>query len=185
MSQFDNLVSISVKDGETNELKHQIDLHNDISEDIIAYYYQLYKTPANNLTGPHCALYPDGAKWSGFTWDSKNPWCPYTMTRNRKDDANADTIYQPKQSMTNVNGKWKLFYRWTKLQDDFNLKAVGLMNWFMNDAVANGALDDITILTPDTLLILPQPITIKGRKLGNQIPDVLEVTYWLSLVGVE
>lgn len=181
---FDNTVNIVLRDGSTNEIKENIELHNDINEDIITHHYQLYRFPSLDMNHPQCALYLDGPKWDGFVWNPKNPWCPYTITKNRTADASADTIYQTRQSLTSVNGKWKLFYRWNKLPDDILLKAVGLINWFGEDVI-NGVLDSTTILTPDTLLILPAPITVKGRKLGTQVPDILEITYWLSITGVE
>lgn len=189
MISYDNTIEIILKSGKTGEIISQYEDHNDISDDILCHSKRIMIN--YDTSSIHCMLLPDGPKWNGFTWNRKNPWAPYCFTKNRIDDPyisepfpGADKQYAICRYDGIVNGKQKLFFQWTKLPDDFILKAIGIMNW-SGLGLIDGVLDSATAMIPDTLLILPSPITIKGRKLGVQTPDILEITYYLSTVGVQ
>jgi len=125
-----------------------------------------------------------GPAWSGFTFDRRNPWAPYCATLNNSMDAAADPLYAGHAAAVQVGTKWKYFYRWTKLPKDLSLKAVGLIGLEGDPRVAGAYNGKPTIFNPLTLLILPQPMPVKGRNGGAQTPDVLEVSYYVGLVGV-
>lgn len=178
---LNNYVNIQVKSAK-GELLDEYTGHNDYSDDVLV-NNRCILTNFNQGSAPYCFILPDGANWTGYTFNRRDPYAPYAATLNRSMDANADPLYAGRQSSTWVNNTWKLFYRWSKLPLDFSLKALGLTSWETNTLV-DGINDAPTIFVPLTLVVLPTAIPIKGRLGGAQTPDILEVSYYLSIVGV-
>lgn len=188
---FNNQVEITVRSGVTGEVISEARHHNDISDDFCGSSQMLYmiKNASTNLNSgyPYAFILPDGAEWATFSFDRTNPWVPYAVTANRTaDPVNADTMYKASQwSYDSVLRRHKLFFRWSNLVDDFNLKAVCLSGQDTNFSITSwGLVDATTALIPSTISILPSAISIKGRKLGTQTPDTLEISYFLSSVSV-
>ena len=187
MHQFENEVGIVIKDGSTGEVKSDITLHNAISDDFLVDYTRIYQKNTSSLNYLYCFVLPDGPLWSGFTWDKKNPWAPYTLTKNRTEYPDDNNVYKLPSSKTVLSNKTKLFYQWTSLPNDISLKAGGITGISSNTGSfacvlnAHGIYDNVTQIIPKTLLILPTAINVLGHKGGLQTPDVLEVSYYFSL----
>ena len=139
-------------------------------------------------------------EWSGFTYDRMNPWAPYCITANNSVDNSANPQWQARQGIggytppTNtVTGKHKLFFQWSNLPLDFNLRAIGLTGWQSDVSTATlvdynfGAGTSVnlqpTVFVPQTLLVLPSAVLVHGRNGGSGTPDVLQISYFLSIVG--
>lgn len=208
MLKFDNTYVITVRSGETGEILREQDGHNTISDDFLCgrghVFTNHYLTGGSSpSTGaPYCFLLPDGASWTGFSWDRTNPWAPYSTTANAIVDTGADPLYKAMTSTGcsltkpfdtgNPLNKWKLFYRWSLLPINLQLKAFGLTGWQDNVTAfvfgASGAQQQTTFV-PQTLVVLPVSILVRGRNVSvpspvsAQTPDVLEITYYLSIVG--
>lgn len=203
MLKFDNAYVITVRSGETGDVLFEQGGHNTIADDFLCGYGKVFVNSnlANGL--PYCFLLPDGAAWAGFSWDRTNPWAPYCTTANNVVDTGADLLYKATNSagcsITNPyaagntgTNKWKLFYRWSLLPINLQLKAFGLTGWqsdvtaFFFGASSN---QQQTTFVPQTLVTLPVSILVRGRNVSvpnavpAQTPDVLEVTYYLSIVG--
>lgn len=190
--KFENEVQITLRDSRTGDVISEHTTHNDISDDILVSGRNIYSNDCVNDVRPYCFLLRDGAAWSGFTWDRKNPWAPYTYSPNNLYgggfDATANPHWKAYTSLTTVGGRWKLFYQWTQLADDLQLKALGLTGWDSDQTSIPNRAGCITnawsVFTPHTLIVLPTPILVKGRKGGTQVQDILEISYYLSVVGV-
>lgn len=208
MLKLDNKAIVTVRSGDTGEVKFQSEIHNDIADDFLCGRGRIFLNNEQNDSVKHiCFLLADGAAWAGFVFDPANPSAPYCVSKNNYDhlgaqvDALADQDFKVKASAgiggglqppygqsggldNSTNNKWKLFFRWTALPVDFTLKAIGLSSWQsnINDFVF-GSEAAPAVFIPDTLVVLPSPITIKGRNAGAQTPDTLEVSYFLSIVG--
>jgi hypothetical protein len=161
---------------------------------------------------PYLFLLPDGPNWTSGAWaaqgsvfDRQNPWAPYCSSINNFVDTGAEpfrkaatttTFVAPDNTTllpfpTGIAGRWKMFFQWGTpgLPFDFQLKALGLTAWEndINDqyyGAGNVVNMQQTIFVPQTLVVLPTAITIHGRApvpLG--VPDVLQVSYYLSVVG--
>jgi hypothetical protein len=207
--KVDNKVLITIRDGETGDVKFQTTEHNDIADDFLCGRGVIF---ANNIqndsTRPFCFLLPDGGSWSGFVFDPANPSAPYCIQPNNYNhlgaqvDALADQTFKTHSGAVGIGGglqppygqsggldnstqgKWKLFFRWTALPTDFTLRAIGLTGWQTNnqDFIFGGEAAP-AVFVPDTLVVLPSGILVKGRNAGAQTPDTLEVSYFLSIVG--
>lgn len=208
MLKLDNKAIVTVRAGDTGEIKFQSEVYNDIADDFLCGRGRIFiNNMQNDANKPYCFLLADGAAWGTFTFDPANPSAPYCISANDYDhlgvqvDALADQDYKSKPSSgiggglqppygqsggldNSTNNKWKLFFRWTALPVDFTLRAIGLTAWQSNitDFVF-GAEASPAVFVPDTLVILPVGILIKGRNAGAQTPDILEVSYFLSIVG--
>lgn len=207
---FDNTYELVIRSGETGEVLLSQEGHNDISDDFIASRGKLFVNAYGGTPEPWCFLLPDGSAWSGFTWDRTNPWAPYSVTANNLGDTNADALYKAKTdtgcSLTapstspNTTTKWRLFFRWSNLPINLSLRAFGLTGWqdnpqnFQFGMPSNsgdpGSSTHIqTIFVPQTLVVLPSAVTVRGRNVSTpsssagQTPDVLEITYYLSVLG--
>ena len=187
---FDNKATIRLRCGQTGEIKAETEVHNDISDEMLASANMIYLNSYMNNYPPICCLFPDGPLWASFTWDRTNPWCPYMYTLNNTYQGNVDATansHYAGPNWTFDGTRHRLWYQWTKLADDFQLKAIGLTAW---DAwVAQfpqcyGMQAQPVVFHPQSLVVLPTSFTIKGRKGGLQVPDTLEISYYLSLVGV-
>ena len=190
---FKNEIQITVRSGETGKVLHEIDTHNDISDDMLAAEYHTYFNAKGNTGTPWCFLLQDGPLWSGFTWDRTNPWAPYCYSQNNLYQGVADTSADMRYAGNTwtwdaASKRHKFWFRWTKLADDITLRAFGLTGWnsFVEQwpqcyGIQNNAP---VVFCPQSLVVLPTPILIHGRKAGSQIPDTLELSYYLSLVGV-
>lgn len=160
---------------------------------------------------PYLFLLPDGANWTSGMWaaqgsvfDRLNPWAPYCTSINNFVDAGAEPFWKGPITTqfvapdnvtllpfpTGVAGRWKLFFSWGSpgLPFDIQLKALGLTAWEndINDqfyGAGSVVLQRQTIFVPQTLIVLPTAITIHGRNGGLGTPDVLQVSYFLSVVG--
>ena len=186
-----NIVNLTVRSGETGEELFSFEDHNDISDDLLAANGYVYIAPIRETAAPYCFLLKDGPDWASFVWDRRNPWAPYCATPNNLYnggyDATADPHWRPK-AWSFAGDRHRLFFQWTKLADDLTVKALGLTGW--DSTVPNfpnscGIVEDTPgVFVPQSLIILPTAITVKGRKGGTQVPDILEVSYYLSVVGV-
>jgi hypothetical protein len=198
---YDNPVEVTILSGDTGEVKYHYDGHNAISDDILGQYGRVFYTAyASSTTVPYCFILPDGTQWTGFTYDRMNPWAPYCITANNSIDTSANPQWQARQGIggytppTNtVTGKHKLFFQWSNLPLDFNLRAIGLTGWQSDNF--NGDISDYnygagasvnqqpTVFVPQTLLVLPTAVLVHGRNGGSGTPDVLQISYFLSIVG--
>lgn len=206
---YDNPVEVTILSGDTGEVKYHYDGHNAISDDILGQFARVFITGmANTANAPYCFILPDGTQWSGFTYDRTNPWAPYCITANNSIDTSAQPQWQARQGVggytppsNTVTGKHKLFFQWSNLPTDFSLRALGLTGW-QSDAsggdIGDYAFGDIgdyafgagnsvnqqpTVFVPQTLLVLPSAVLVHGRNGGAGTPDVLQVSYFLSIVG--
>jgi hypothetical protein len=191
--RFDNTVSIRLTAGDTGKVLYEDEIHNDISDDLLGSGRWIYVNAIRDEAFPWCFILRDGPKWAGFTWDRTNPWAPYSNVPNNLYDGafdpTADAHWMGQIGLsTYVNGRWKRFYRWTKLADDLQLKAIGLTGWDMDQgsmAARQGCINGAwSTITPQSLIILPSAITVRGNKGGSQVQDILEISYYLSVVGV-
>jgi hypothetical protein len=194
MVKFENPVSIKVRNGDTGEVQHSWDGANAISDDVLCSYGATFITNLNSGSGPGCFLLPDGVNWSGFTFDRANPWAPYCIAVNNTFDLSAQNQWQFKTTYTPpsnpVTGQHKFFFLWNNLPTDFQLKAIGLTGWQnvnaggnINQGVFGLTNGQPTVFVPQTLVILPTSILIHGRNGGSTTPDVLEISYFFSVVG--
>jgi hypothetical protein len=194
MYKFENPVSIKVRSGDTGEVLYSHDTENAISDDVLCGYGSVFITTLGSGSGPACFLLPDGSNWSGFTYDRANPWAPYCITANNAFDGSAQSQWQYKTTYTPpsnpVTGQHKLFFEWTNLPTNLQLKAIGLTGWQSNASGGNlnpnlfGVVNSqATVFVPQTLVVLPTSILIHGRNGGSTTPDVLEISYFLSIVG--
>lgn len=197
--KFHNEVEIKILSGKTGDVIHEWNHENAISDDILGAYGHIFVTSMQSGAAPWCFLLPDDpigfTNWTGFTFDRSNPWAPYCTAVSNSVDTGADAQYQTRTTYTAptspVAGKHKLFFQWTKLATDFQLKAIGLTGW--QSASGSGDIPDSqfgivnqqpVIFIPQTLVVLPTSILIHGRNGGAGTPDILQVSYFLSIVGV-
>jgi len=198
---FDNPVEVTVRSGKTGEVLSHYDGHNAISDDVLGAYSTIFYTPFVTGAAPYCFILPDGAQWSGFTYDRTNPWAPYCITANNSVDTSAQPQWQARQGVggytapsNTVTGKHKLFFEWNDLPTDLQLRGIGLTGWQSNVngegdiadfAFGAGATVNLqqTIFVPQTLLVLPSAVLVHGRNGGAGTPDVLQISYFLSIVG--
>jgi len=194
--EFKNEVVLRVISGDTGKVSAESRIHNDISDDVLGWATNIYlnggAVASGNGTGyPACFLLPDGPDWATFSWDRTNPWAPYCYSLNSLyqgvNDGSADQHWA-KHVWSFDGARHKLSFRWTRLADDFQLKGLGLTAWdpYTSDfpggyGLVSGAP---SVFVPQTLVTLPTSLLIKGRKGGDQTPDTLEISYYMSLVGV-
>jgi hypothetical protein len=204
MFKLDNNIHVCVRSGKTGQLVYDSQEHNDIADDFRCASGSAFIAALKNTSQPYCFLLPDGGDWSGFTFDPTNPSAPYCINGNDYDhtgaqqDTGADLSYKTKAYLappwdpTNnaTTGKWKFFFQWTALPVDFTLKAVALTAWQTSFSdFCFGPAASPAIFVPETLAVLPSPITVKGRNatvpsnIATQTPDILQVSYYLSIVG--
>jgi|SRR5271157_662945 len=201
--KFENEVSIKLISGETGEVKYDSTQENAISDDFLCPYGAIY-TQKQNGQAPYCFILPDGPNWSGFIFDRMNPYAPYSVAVNNYVNNAADPQWKAYNGVGGytppfgVLGRTKLFFQWTNLPNDFQLRAIGLTGWQSQQLggdvpdVATGAglsggsptnNNQPTILVPQTLVVLPSAILVHGILPGG-IPDILQISYFLSIVGV-
>jgi hypothetical protein len=207
--KYENVVEITIKSGETGEVLQQVETHNDTSDNFAAPDVRIY---VHDRRGNHPYLFllqddPSGqTKWDKFltqygvgynplqvtanfnnAW-RKDPWAPYSYHQGRGGDTQADH-YWAGNTWAMQGGKHRLFFKWVKLPGVmFNLRAMGLGSFEYTGG--DDAVDGVTGDTPgffrlQTLLVLPAALHIRGRDNGNQTPDILEVSYYVSVVAVE
>lgn len=203
MFKFTNEVRIVVREGDSGAIVHDSQQHNDISDDFTCGRDVILMNHVSNTAQPYCFLLPDDAgsppstEWSGFVFDRVDPWAPFATQSNNYNhsgtiiDASADSNWKTKVSLTAPYGTgnttspdWKFFFRWSALPQNLQLKAIALTGWQndLDDSVFGAGLSPV-IFKPQTLVVLPTSILIRGRQSGAQTPDVLEVSYFLSIVG--
>jgi hypothetical protein len=204
MLKLNNEIRVKVRSGSTGEIIFDSQEHNDVADDFRCASGFIFTCVEKAASQPYCFLLPDGASWAGFAFDPANPSAPYCLTNNNYNhsgavqDNAADLFYKGKVYLAPpwdpannaTTGKWKFFFQWSALPIDFTLKAVGLTAWQNNNSdFVFGASASPTVFVPDTLAVLPVSITIKGRNpsvpssISTQTPDVLQVSYYLSIVG--
>lgn len=210
MLKFENIVQITIRSGKTGEILHETNEHNAISDDVLGSTGYIFQTGFANSIPPYCFLLPDGSNWSGGQWVTEggstgtlptnwrqNPWAPYCITVNNSIDTSAEPFWKTRTTYTPpsnvITGKHKLFFQWSNLPFDFQLKAIGLTGW--QSEAGTGDIGDYafgagssvnqqqTIFVPQTLVLLPSSILIHGRNGGSGTPDVLQISYFLSIVG--
>ena len=201
--QFNNHIELVVRSGDTGEVKEQYTQHNAIADDFLCGTSKIFGNEGLTFGLPYCFLLPDGAAWSSFTWDRTNPWCPYACTANRTGDQNngVDQYWKPKTyfppstpgnpTSGNPSLNHKLFYEWTSLPYNISLRAIGLTGLqepSFGTPNVFGVYDAPMIFVPQTLVQLPSAITVNGLQpisgVPSQTPDILEITYFLSITGV-
>lgn len=199
--KFDNEVTVTVRSGDTGDVLFESTQDNAISDDILCPTTTIFIQPVPN-GAPWCFILPDGPNWSGFTYDRSNPSAPYCISANNSVDVAADPQWQRwvisggYTPPVGVLGKTKLFYQWSNLPQDFQLRAIGLTGWQTTAGNLGDTPDNCfgagftpsqntlpTVFVPQTLVVLPAPILIHGRNLGTETPDVLQISYFLSIVG--
>jgi hypothetical protein len=183
MKHFQNNLDITLIHGDGSS--ETVKIENSVSEDFKIGLKGAYHFESN----PIAVLLPDGPRWDGWVWDSNDPWVPYPLLENHPLDSTARNLYLETISSSFSSGKQKFLYRWdgVGLDVDFSLKAIGLLNCgTLNGGTEQGLTGQgyIGLSKIDALALLPSPITIKGRLMGAQTPDILEVFYYISLVGV-
>lgn len=209
--KFDNTYQVVIRSGETGDVLFEDNGHNDISDDFITTDGTIFGIRNSVTNSPRCFLLPDGALWSGFTFDRTNPYAPYSTSASNVGDNSADALYKSRNdsgcSLTNPYGvgnaspnKWKLFYRWSNLPINLTLRAFGLTSMDpsisqFSVGIPNNSGDPSqfphsqTTFVPLTLVVLPSGILVRGRNpvspgnVGTQTPDILEITYYLSILG--
>src|SRR5271170_6930300 len=197
---YSNRVEIKVKSQE-GEVLHEFAKDNAISDDFLVPTLRIFdnSTLANSggtFSSPLAFLLPDGADWAIYpAWDPRNPWAPYTNTLNNSLNFSANTLILglSKNSPDNLSGpnattgyRYKMFYSWTQLPNDLQLKAVGLtgMQTDVYTSTLFGATTNIPAqFCPQTLVTLPSSFLVHGLTGSTGIPDVLEVSYFISVVG--
>jgi len=197
--KFENEVSIKLISGKTGEIKYDSTKENAISDDFLCPYESIYGQRSQGAA-PYCFLLPDGASWSGFIFDRQNPWAPYCISANNSVDNAADNQWKSWNGAggytapVGVLGQTQLFYQWSNLPQDFELRALGLTGW-QSQNLGGDIPDNITgagtsvnlqptVFVPQTLVVLPSAILIHGRNFGAETPDILQVSYFLSIVGI-
>src|SRR5271168_2672434 len=137
---YSNRVEIKVKSQE-GEVLHEFAKDNAISDDFLVPTLRIFdnSTLANSggtFSSPLAFLLPDGADWAIYpAWDPRNPWAPYTNTLNNSLNfsANALVLGLSKNSPNNLSlpttatsYRYKMFYSWSQLPVDLQLRAIGL-----------------------------------------------------------
>ena len=184
MSQeiFSNELELSLIRGEDVT---SVKFKNSTCDDFLAGFHSVYSKAGADSDSFSAVLLQDGPRWAGWTWDPHDPWVPYGLVSNKPSDGEAVTISQsPGLAWDEGKGKWKLSYQWSKLDVDFELKAIGLTKWDYFSRVECGMDSPYGAFPLCAVAVLPQALHIKGRNQGSQIPDILQVSYYLSLVGV-
>ena len=202
MQKFHNSIELIVRDGVTGEEKVAYK-DNAISDDFLVTAGRIYVNISlgNTFTSqPVCFLLRDDGggetAWSawttatGGTLPRMDPWAPYCYSLNNVGDATADTLYKGKTytaPSVATGFRHKLFYSWTQLPFNIQLKAIGLTDmqpeYYSQYAVGLVGAGLPAIFVPQALVVLPQSILVHGRNGGTTTPDILEVTYFLSVVG--
>lgn len=204
--KFDNEVLVQVIDGKTGKVREEFAGPNAISDDFLcggSAGGRIFDTDSGT---PFCFLLPDGPNWTGFTWDRTNPWAPYSISTNNSADNGAEPFFAPHPPQnpsvaflapdgvtglpvpTGVPGRWRLNFTWgvPGLPFDFQLRAIGLTD-IQNDIVQQlygiPSIAAQSIFLPLTLVVLPSAVLVHGRDGGAGTPDVLNVSYFLSIVG--
>jgi hypothetical protein len=206
---FSNRVEITVKSQE-GEVLHSYAKDNVISDDFLATNGRIFfNNTLNSFNGPFFSpiafLLPDGTQWASYPgWDARNPWAPYTCTLNNSLNSSASTLQQG----LNKNGyntneafntsnlhnpvaanqyRWRMFYTWNQLPTDIQLKAVGLtaLQSDIYSGISYGSPANATPsnFCPQTLVIIPTSFLVHGLVGATNVPDVLEVSYFISVVG--
>lgn len=207
--KFNNPVEITVRSGETGEIKEQVHVKNDTADSFACPDTRIYTRDKRNGR-PYLALLPDDPpdvepkRWDEFlseygqsydplkvtaTFNNawrKDPWAPYAYHTGRQGDLEAEP-YWASHTWTMQHDKHRLFYRWIKLPGVmFHLRAMGLFGFdSTEDAMSGITGDEAAFFHLQTLLVLPRALKIKGRDKGNQVPDILEISYYISAVAVE
>jgi hypothetical protein len=206
---FSNRVEITVKSQE-GEVLHSFVKDNVISDDFLVPFGRLFfNATLNQFAGtffsPIAFLLPDGTEWASYPgWDARNPWAPYTCTLNNSNNISASTLPQglskfgyntnEASNTSNLHNpvaanqyRWRMFYSWNQLPTDLQLKAVGLtglqtdvFNGVSFGAPASGVPANFA---PESLVIIPTSFLVHGLVGATNIPDVLEVSYFISVVG--
>jgi hypothetical protein len=199
---YDNPVEVTVRDGKTGKVTYHYEDHNAISDDILGQYGTIFFTGLQSTQPPYCFILPDGTQWTGFTFDRTNPWAPYCISANNSlaGTTSDNPQWQIRQSVggytppsNTVTGKHKLFFQWSDLPLDFSLRAIGLTGWQSESGTgdipdylygAGNAVNNLaTVFVPQTLLVLPSAVLVHGSNGGSGTPDVLQISYFLSVVG--
>lgn len=197
---YNNRVEIVIK-SKDGKVLNEYAKNNAISDDFLAPAFRIFDNTTlaqfgGSFGSPAAFLLPDGAEWTSYPgWNPRNPWAPYTCTVNNSANNTANTLYNTlsKQSPNNLTlpqsstqYRWKMFYSWTQLPVDLQLKAVGLtglqtdvFNTTLFGQVANQPVQ----FCPEALVILPTSFLVHGLSGATGVPDVLEVSYFISVVG--
>lgn len=198
-----------VKSSKTGEVTASWGKDNAISDDFLCALGRIYLNTTNgspfegSYYSPEAFLLPDDPiggpfLWPSFVWDRTNPWAPYTCTANNITNTGpgvqgyfqALTKSGPNNltpPSTATQFRWKMFYSWSDLVFDIQLKAIGLTALQSNmydypvfGVPGNGQPSNYV---PETLVILPSSILVHGTNGGVGTPDILEISYFLSVVG--
>jgi len=200
---YQNRVELVVKNKD-GEVLHSYAKDNAICDDFLVTYGRIFfNETTNGFAGsgssPIAFLLPDGPIWTGLpAFDRQNPYAPYVVTANNIANPSANQLYSAlsKSGPNNLTppsaatqNRWKMFYSWTQLPVDLQLRAIGLTA--INSDEYNGQLGTFGLLgnglaatfIPQALVVLPSAFLIHGLSGATNIPDVLEISYFISIIG--
>jgi hypothetical protein len=185
--KYKNPLSISILDGSTKKLKERVDIENSISNDFLVGFGNMYQKYCNFANYMHLALLPDGPLWSSWTWDPTDPYVPYPFSVGTQTDNVANPYYAAASQVLwdGTNNRWELFYQWNALPQNFSLRAMGLLAIDWNGNSNNwGNVNGLTTFPVGTIAVLPTALSVLGRLGGTQVPDILQISYYFSVIGV-
>jgi hypothetical protein len=198
--KFKNEVTVKLISGATNEVLLDETKENAISDDFLCPTGYIYQNGVHGSETPYCFLLPDGPNWTGFVYDRQNPWAPYSTTASNYIDNTADPLWKSYAASSSgtytapygVLGTTQLFFQWSNLPVNLELRGIGLTavqsnngnNGDVPDQWFGAVADEPVIFVPETLVILPSAILVHGRNGGVGTPDILQITYTLSVVGI-
>lgn len=182
--KFKNDLEIAVLHGDGSRDEYKVS--NSICDDFLGGFGMLYYKQWNASTDLQAVIFPSGSQWTGWTWNPRDPWVPYGCQSNAATNTEGSPINQIATiTYDAANTRYRLYYQWTKLELDYSLKAVGLTMWdWFNTNECGATANTYGSFPVGTLAVLPTPIALKGLNGGTQVPDILQVSYYLSLVGV-
>lgn len=197
MQKFHNSVEVVVKSGSTGEVEHRFQKDNSISDDLLVSLGRIFINDSVGNSGaqnaPFAFLLPDGADWTGFVWDRTNPYAPYTATLNNTLNNSVDALWKGRASLTNpsaaTGNRWKMFFTWTQLPADLQLKAIGLtaLQYDVYNSQSYGIPSNGVPcnFVPQALVVIPTSFLVHGAPPygSTGVPDIVEVSYYLSVVG--
>jgi hypothetical protein len=197
--KYQNEVTVTVRSSKTNEILLDTTKENAISDDFLCQTGNIFQNGVSGSETPYCFLLPDGPNWTGFVYDRQNPWAPYCTSVNNYLDNTADPLWKSYSAGSSgtytppfgVLGTTQLFFQWSNLPTDLELRGIGLTAVQSLSSLGDvpdsffGATTDVPVIfVPETLVILPSAILVHGRDGGLGTPDILQITYTLSVVGV-
>jgi len=200
---FQNRVEIVIKN-KAGEILNEYAKDNAISDDMLVNAGRIFFNATTNsfegaYSSPILFLLPDGPLWTGLpAFDRQNPYAPYVVTANNISNNAANQLGAglSKASPNNLTppsaatqNRWKMFYSFTQLPVDLQLRAIGLTAWQSDEFPGSYSAFGLpgsglaAVFIPQSLVVLPAAFLIHGLSGATNIPDVLEVSYFISVIG--